>query len=63
MDNKDLRQSEVQTQKNLTAETKIAEELKRRLNKLNTNAYVEELARTRLGMIKQGETAYKIIKK
>ena len=37
--------------------------LQARLEDLKKNRYVEELARTRLGFIKQGEKAYKVIRR
>ncbi|MBU0671436.1 MAG: septum formation initiator family protein [Candidatus Margulisbacteria bacterium] len=38
-----------------------AKSLANRLKALQNDSYVESLARTRLGLIKKGETAYKVI--
>lgn len=43
------------------SEQKLTEEMQQKLKALRTNSYIEQLARTRLGLIKKGETAYKVI--
>ena len=53
---------EVQTLgKKAEIEEKSEADLKQRLARLNGDQLMEELARTRLGMVKKGETAYKVI--
>jgi len=46
----------------LCKEETAAVELKDRLGRLKGDDLIEELARTRLGLIKKGETAYKVIR-
>ena len=36
--------------------------LKKEISLLDTNSYIELLAREKLGLIKRGETAYKVVK-
>ena len=48
--------------KKVEIEEKSETELKQRLARLNGDQLIEELARTRLGMVKKGETAYKVIR-
>ena len=61
IDNLELKREEQRIRKNLELEEGLSGELENRLKKLKSNNYIEELARTRLGMIKKGETAYKVI--
>lgn len=42
-------------------ESKMAGNLQDKLSNLKSDDRIEELARTQLGMIKRGETAYKVI--
>ncbi|MBU1026400.1 MAG: septum formation initiator family protein [Candidatus Margulisbacteria bacterium] len=61
MDNLDLKREARQTAINLKHESALAKKLKGRLTEQNSSLFIEEIARTRLGLIKKGETAYKII--
>jgi len=47
--------------KNLKYEDDLGNRLQHKLKLLESKKYIEELARTRLGMIKIGETAYKVV--
>ncbi|MBI5400070.1 septum formation initiator family protein [Candidatus Saganbacteria bacterium] len=62
INNIELKHEKQAASRNLNQEEKLAGGLQTRLKDLNGENYVEQLARTRLGMIKKGETAYKIIK-
>ncbi len=57
MDLRELRSEQVRLKKNIVKEKLLTEQLKARLKLGN----LEEFARTRLGMVKKGETAYKIV--
>jgi cell division protein FtsB len=46
---------------NLALELTLKESLKTRYNSLNSGGYVEQVARDKLEMVKDGETAYKVI--
>lgn len=61
IDNLELKREARLVEKKLQQEKQVSKELQGRLKKLNRNYYLEELARTRLGMIIKGETAYKIV--
>lgn len=61
IDNLELKREGQRVVQNIDREEKLAEKLQTRLKKLKSNSYIEELARTRLGLIKKGETAYKVI--
>jgi cell division protein FtsB len=61
MDNLGLKREIVGISKELREQKKLANDLNHKLKALNTNSYIEELARTKLGMIKKGETPYKVI--
>ncbi len=63
MDNLDLRKSEERLHQNLQQETELAQRLSNRLKLLKQKSYIEKLARTRLGFVKQGEKAYKVIRR
>ncbi len=58
----DLKREKETAGRLLEREEKAAVELKDRLGKLKGDDLIEELARTRLGLIKKGETAYKVIR-
>ena len=62
IDNLDLKKEERLIQKKYEQEEKYSIALKDRLSRLKGDDLIEELARTRLGMIKKGETAYKVIR-
>lgn len=61
IDNLDLGRERERVAVELTRQRMQSKKLKGRLRALNSNQYIEELARTRLGMIKKGETPYKVI--
>lgn len=61
IDNLELKREEQRVVQNIDREERLAEKLQTRLKELKSNSYIEELARTRLGLIKKGETAYKVI--
>jgi len=57
MDLRDLKSDQVRLKKNIVKEKQLTKQLKTRFKLGN----LEEFARTRLGMVKKGETAYKIV--
>ena len=59
--NLELKREGQRVVKSIEWEEKLAKGLRSRLKQLETSGYIEELARTRLGLIKKGETAYKVI--
>ncbi|OGC23100.1 hypothetical protein A2291_05305 [candidate division WOR-1 bacterium RIFOXYB2_FULL_42_35] len=59
--NLDLRREFRVAQQNTVKEEQRSRKLEDRLTDLSSNNYIEKLARTRLGLIKSGETAYKVI--
>ncbi len=59
--NLDLKQQARSITVELKREKARAKNLQDKLKALNRNSYIESLARTRLGMIKKGETPYKVI--
>ena len=61
IDNLELKREAQRLVKGISREENHNAELKAELIKLKDKSYIEELARTRLGMIKKGETAYKVI--
>ena len=61
MGNVELRRDNLVVSQSLDQESKRALDLQQQLKDLKNPVYVEELARTRLGMIKKGETAYKVM--
>jgi len=61
IDNLGLKREEQGLQKSLAQERQLAQQLRARLKNLSDRQYIEGLARTRLGLIKKGETAYKVI--
>ena len=61
IDNLELKREEQRIKMNLGQEAKLSKELENRLGELKSNNDIEKLARTRLGLIKKGETAYKVI--
>jgi cell division protein FtsB len=57
----DLKREEKHILKNLKKEEIINQRLQKGLQKAQSDKQLEKLARTRLLMIKKGETAYKVI--
>jgi len=57
----DLRKEEQAILKNLKKEEVINQALQKGIKKVQSDNQLEKLARTRLLMIKKGETAYKVI--
>ncbi len=62
IDNLDLKGSREKMSKALEAEETSAAVLNKRLARIKSDEMIEELARTRLGLVKKGETAYKVVK-
>jgi cell division protein FtsB len=63
INNLELKGAEKQTQINIGLEEKMAAQLLERSKDLKNNNYIEEVARTKLGLVKEGEAAYKVILK
>ncbi|KPJ69535.1 hypothetical protein AMJ44_03490 [candidate division WOR-1 bacterium DG_54_3] len=61
IDNLELKREEQRIRTNLELEEGLSKELGNRLKRLMSDNYIEELARTKMGLIKKGETAYKVI--
>jgi cell division protein FtsB len=59
--NLELKREAQRLVKSISREERHNAELKAELKKLEDKSHIEGLARTRLGMIKKGETAYKVI--
>ena len=62
IDQLELKKEEGRLARAVTAEEAKTGELADRLTRLKGDDLIEELARTRLGLIKQGETAYKVVR-
>ena len=62
MDNAELRREAQGVTKKMAEEEKTALGFKDRQRRMQSGEMVEELARTRLGLIKKGETAYKVVR-
>ena len=62
IDNLELKKEIAGTGRTVEAEKSAALKTNQRLAELKSDDMIEELARTRLGLIKKGETAYKVIK-
>jgi cell division protein FtsB len=62
IDYRQLKKEKENVLKRVAEEKEMVKNLQVRLEKLEKGELVEELARTRLGMIKKGETAYKVIR-
>jgi len=62
MDNLELKRTSVQLTESICQEKALNQSLHERLEALRSNKYLERLARTRLGLVKRGETAYKVVK-
>jgi cell division protein FtsB len=63
IDNLELKREEQRVAVNIQKEEKLSKELQNKLKALKSSGYIERLARTRLGLIKKGEAAYKVINK
>ena len=61
IDNLELKREEQRLGKSIEQEQQYQLELGAKLEKLRDEDYLEELARTRLGLVKPGERAYKVI--
>lgn len=61
MDNLDLKYEMTRLKEVIQQGNAKTSELKTDLQKLETDDYVEELARARLGLVKKGEVAYKVV--
>jgi cell division protein FtsB len=59
--NSHLKDEKAAIAKNLDAEKARQAALKRELRMLNSNSHIEMLAREGLGVVRQGEKAYKVI--
>jgi cell division protein FtsB len=62
IDQLELKKVEGRLARAVSAEEAKTGELSDRLTRLKGDDLIEELARTRLGLIKQGETAYKVVR-
>jgi cell division protein FtsB len=58
----ELRGERDKLSRELSRQAEDAKKLERRLMKLKEAELIEEMARTRLGLIKKDETAYKVIR-
>ncbi|SHM21658.1 cell division protein FtsL [Caldanaerovirga acetigignens] len=56
----DLRRQEVELSSEITRLSAEREKLKKEIELLNTESYIEELARDQLGLVKPGEILYKV---
>ena len=61
MDNQELKREQAQLTLSIQQEEELANKLAERNRALGQPGLVEELARQRLGLIKKGETPYKVI--
>ena len=61
MDNQELKREQARLTRNIQQEEALANRLAERNRALGQPGLVEELARQRLGLIKKGETPYKVI--
>lgn len=62
IDNLELKKDRAAIQKSVETNKDSALGLNDRLARLKSDELIEELARTKLGLIKKGETAYKVVK-
>ncbi|MDD5593760.1 MAG: septum formation initiator family protein [Candidatus Margulisbacteria bacterium] len=62
IDNLELKKDRAAIQKSVETNKDSALGLNDRLARLKSDDLIEELARTKLGLIKKGETAYKVVK-
>ena len=61
IDNLELKREEQRATLGIEREARLEQGLRERSKKLDTDKQIEALARTKLGMIKKGEKAYKVI--
>ncbi|MFC1510993.1 septum formation initiator family protein [Candidatus Margulisiibacteriota bacterium] len=61
IDNLELKSDVRRLTKSIAQEKQSTEQMQKKLKQLQSNSYIEKLARTRLGLVKKGETAYKVI--
>lgn len=61
IDNLELKAEKSRLESDLRQEERKAKMLEQRVKVLQQDVYLEQLARTKLGLIKKGETAYKVI--
>jgi len=56
-----LKNTEEKTLKGIVLETKKQKMLLSKIKQLDSNAYIETISRQKLGLVKNGETAYKVL--
>ena len=56
-----LKNTEEKTLKGIVLETKKQKMLLSKIKQLDSNAYIEAVSRQKLGLVKNGETAYKVL--
>ncbi|MDN5332195.1 MAG: cell division protein DivIC [Tepidanaerobacteraceae bacterium] len=56
----DLRRQELELSREMNRLSAEREKLKKEIELLNTESYIEELARDQLGLVKPGEILYKV---
>ncbi|PIS29371.1 hypothetical protein COT42_05640 [Candidatus Saganbacteria bacterium CG08_land_8_20_14_0_20_45_16] len=61
IDNLSLKRETQGVSTGLNFQQDLSKDLRWKLQVLTTSQYIEELARTRLGFVKKGETAYKVV--
>jgi cell division protein FtsB len=62
IDNLELKKDKAAVIKSLEGDKRLTLSLNDRLARLKSDDMTEEIARTKLGLIKKGETAYKVVK-
>jgi len=62
IDNLELKKDKSAVIKSLEADKHLTLSLNDRLARLKSDDMMEEIARTKLGLVKKGETAYKVVK-
>ena len=62
IDNLDLKKDKASVIKSLEADKHLTLNLNDRLARLKSDDMMEEIARTKLGLVKKGETAYKVVR-
>ena len=63
IDNRELKREQARIMRSIEQEEELANRLAERNRALGQPGLVEELARQKLGLIKKGETPYKVISK
>lgn len=56
-----LKNTEEKTFKGIVLETNKQKVLLSKIKQLDSNAYIETISRRKLGLVKNGETAYKVL--